>query len=358
MTAPDCPAEEELHRLLADEASPAEIAAHVAGCAACKSRLEMLEAEMTTIQRFAAAPAVPMTATCVSPYPPQIGKYVIVGILQQAEQTTSYRGLHCLLNAEVWIDVAREPIAGGEAAIDPLVVECRRLMQIDDPGLARVRDFGLYDGRPYVVTDLPPGVRLDRMLRHGPLDADAVTRLLAHCAAAVVKLHAAGISHALLNVSSIVVRDQGGACLTDWAGAWLLTKGARAVGSHGHPSVAADTYSADVRQLAAIGYQLLTGRAVPDAAPAGTSDGCDSSEVIGTLSAAGTPPALVELLSGILCAPAREETSDSATPDATNFAAELRWIASRRRRLRKSILIACGFTLLALILTALVRQWS
>lgn len=74
--------------------------------------------------------------------------------------------------------------------------EMATLARLRHPGLVRMRDCGVQDGAPFVVTDLAEGPALAERIRTGPpLPADAVRRLGRQLAEALAYVHACGIVH-------------------------------------------------------------------------------------------------------------------------------------------------------------------
>jgi hypothetical protein len=51
-SSPTCPEEAELLGLAMEDPPPAEVAAHLAGCASCQSRLERLKAEVALLRGY------------------------------------------------------------------------------------------------------------------------------------------------------------------------------------------------------------------------------------------------------------------------------------------------------------------
>ena len=101
----------------------------------------------------------------------------------------------------------------------------RTVLQLSDPGVAQVREFGeaeLQDGRtvPYLVRDLVPGPTLGERLRAGPLSPGEALRVVAATADALAVAHRAGIAHGHLVPANIVLAP-GGLRVTDF-GLWAL----------------------------------------------------------------------------------------------------------------------------------------
>jgi eukaryotic-like serine/threonine-protein kinase len=101
----------------------------------------------------------------------------------------------------------------------------RTVLQLSDPGIALVREFGeteLPGGRavPYLVRDLVPGQTLGERLRAGPLPPGEALRVVAATAAALAVAHRAGIAHGHLVPANIILAPDG-VQVTDF-GLWAL----------------------------------------------------------------------------------------------------------------------------------------
>jgi len=134
---------------------------------------------------------------------------------------------------------AADAVAGHEVAVKALAaypagdtlaqarfrLVARTVLQLSDPGVAHVRDFGeaeLTDGRtvPYLVRDLIPGPTLGERLRAGPLPPGEALRVVAATADALATAHRAGLAHGHLVPANIIL-PPGGLRVTDF-GLWAL----------------------------------------------------------------------------------------------------------------------------------------
>jgi eukaryotic-like serine/threonine-protein kinase len=111
-----------------------------------------------------------------------VGRYRVVNALGRGGQATTYRGYDPDLGRDVVIKLAHTRLVPGEQ--DRLAGEGRSLAGLDHPAIARVFDFGVYDGRPYLVSEFVAG----RPLHH----VAATTRFAPAEAARVVAQAAVG----------------------------------------------------------------------------------------------------------------------------------------------------------------------
>jgi serine/threonine-protein kinase len=126
---------------------------------------------------------------------------------------------------EVAVKLLAAHAAGDNVAQARFRLVARTVLQLSDPGIAQVREFGeaeLPDGRtvPYLVRDLVPGPTLGERLRAGPLSPGEALRVVASAADALAVAHRAGIAHGHLVPANIVLAP-GGLRMTDF-GLWAL----------------------------------------------------------------------------------------------------------------------------------------
>lgn len=126
---------------------------------------------------------------------------------------------------EVAVKALAAHAAGDTVARARFRLVARTVLQLSDPGIAPVREFGeaaLPDGRavPYLVRDLIPGRTLGERLRAGPLPPGEALRVVAATADALAAAHRAGIAHGHLVPANIILAP-GGLRVTDF-GLWAL----------------------------------------------------------------------------------------------------------------------------------------
>lgn len=120
------------------------------------------------------------------------------------------------------------------------------------------------DGRDAVIVleRLTGGTLAELLERRGTLDAGEAVTILAPLAATLDRIHAAGVAHGSLALSSIGFRDDGAPTLIGFGRAELFAPGAPEIVQEAIPGVIADR--AALRTVAA----LVLGRIAGDAAPA------------------------------------------------------------------------------------------
>jgi len=126
---------------------------------------------------------------------------------------------------EVAVKLLAAHAAGDTVAQARFRLVARTVLQLSDPGIAQVREFGeaeLPDGGtvPYLVRDLVAGPTLGERLRAGPLSPGEALRVVAAVADALAVAHRAGIAHGHLVPANIVLAP-GALRVTDF-GLWAL----------------------------------------------------------------------------------------------------------------------------------------
>ena len=187
-----CPEEAELLALAMGDPVPAEVAAHVAECASCQSRLEQLKAEVALLRAdrqevaFSPLPSMslppstlsePMShpdatngqvqvdhpgttapwespdldddegsASSEAPFPAAIGKYLVVGRFPHSGQAEVFRAVHPQFQQERVLKLAKQPV--GPDGRSEILEEGKILAELEHPHLVRVYDLDFLGDRP------------------------------------------------------------------------------------------------------------------------------------------------------------------------------------------------------------------
>jgi eukaryotic-like serine/threonine-protein kinase len=136
-----------------------------------------------------------------------------------------WRAADAVADHEVAVKVLAAYLVGDTVAQARFRLVARTVLQLSEPGVAQVREFGeaeLPAGRtvPYLVRDLIPGPTLGERLRAGPLPPGEALRVVAGTADALAAAHRAGVAHGHLVPANIILAP-GGLRVTDF-GLWAL----------------------------------------------------------------------------------------------------------------------------------------
>jgi serine/threonine protein kinase len=170
----------------------------------------------------------------------------------------------------VAIKKVRKTLSLDPALCERLSLEAGMLSRIDHPNVVRVLDGGVSStGQPFVVMSRAFGVPLDAVIAQtGPLPRERIAAIMAQLLAGLAAIHHAGVIHADLKSSNVLIDELDRVTIIDFG----LARIAQAEPSDdeifggtpaymapellggGTPSIAADIYAAGV-----ILYELLTG---------------------------------------------------------------------------------------------------
>ncbi|HTU21164.1 MAG TPA: serine/threonine-protein kinase [Gemmataceae bacterium] len=203
-----------------DEATPA----HLSECLSCRQRLERLGLAIGDLRQAATwsttthTPASPVAGAAEPPAkrPLTIGKYIVVGALDEGGQAQVYRALHPALGKDVAIKWGRKLASLESAEQDRLVAEGRLLAELDHPNLARVLDLDFHEGRPFLAMEYVRGRDLHRLTRQQRLTPPQAARIVATVARAVAEAHRRGITHQDITPRNIILGEDGRPRLIDF----------------------------------------------------------------------------------------------------------------------------------------------
>jgi eukaryotic-like serine/threonine-protein kinase len=206
--------------------------------------------------------------------PTMIGKYRVLARLGSGSQGDVYRAFHPTLHRDVVIKITHGAAAGDAALPERTLAEGRALAQLDCPGLARVHDLDVHEGRPFLVMEYVRGKPLDVYQRETNLSPRQAALLVARMARTLTHAHARGLVHRDLKPSNVLVDDAGTPWIIDFGLALLRdgwseepqSEGVCGTVAYMAPEQAAsrdDAVSArtDVFALGAVLFFLLTGKA-------------------------------------------------------------------------------------------------
>lgn len=133
--------------------------------------------------------------------PTQIGPYELQGQIGRGGMGLVYRGYDRRLRRAVAIKVLRRTEADDASR---LRAEARRLAELDHPGIVRVFDVGVFEGRVFVVMPLLEGQTLGAWTRGAVADASRI-KVLLRAGHAIAAAHAAGVLHRDIKPANVMV---------------------------------------------------------------------------------------------------------------------------------------------------------
>ncbi|MBV8880918.1 MAG: protein kinase [Planctomycetaceae bacterium] len=205
--------------------------------------------------------------------PPASGfaRYELQGVLGEGAMSVVHRATDRQLGRTVAVKVLRESLLSHPLVAERFSREAQALARLDHPGIVKVFDTGMDEGRAYLVMELVEGEPLSKVLAAKRLDRTAQLRLLEKVARAVQHAHEKGVIHRDLKPDNILVSgelpkvaDFGLARLVESAPA--LTRSGAVLGT---PMYMAPeqvdggreaTVRTDVHALGVLLYEMLAGR--------------------------------------------------------------------------------------------------
>ncbi|TWT51434.1 Serine/threonine-protein kinase PknL [Rubripirellula amarantea] len=307
------------------------------------------------------SPSIDQPAT-----PDKIGEYTVVEKIGEGSQAEVYRVIHPMLRCELAMKVGKCPTEAADRILD----EGRLLVTVNDSGIARVIDAGLWQDRPFIVSELIRGVTLKQRVDNRALSHRESAEIVMRLARTVESLHSAGIVHCDIKSTNVLVDTAGNPKLVDFGlainrsvDAWdqnAVNRGDHSGGTlvYMAPELFSSTTGtgrhhsrqpvSDVFSLGSLLYFALVGDH-----PYASASSRDIVERVATgkwnreaLHASGAPKKLIEL-----CEAAMVVTPNERTESAGLFATELQhWLQRQDSQpLRTKTIIAVAIVSLGLI---------
>ncbi len=199
-----------------------------------------------------------------------LGNYRLIRSLGQGSFAEVYLGEHRYLKTQAALKVMLDRMT--DQQMESLLAEAQLVARLEHPGIVRVWDFGVEEGRAFLVLQYAPnGTLRQRHPRGTQLPPTLVARYLSQAAAALQAAHDQRIIHRDIKPGNMLLGARDEVLLTDF-GIAVMVKATRsytmkeALGTIAYiapeqvqeqPRPASDQYS-----LAVVAYEWLTG-AVP-----------------------------------------------------------------------------------------------
>jgi eukaryotic-like serine/threonine-protein kinase len=147
----------------------------------------------------------------------RVGPYRIVGLLAQGGMGVVYRATDVRLDRKVALKMMTYAGLPDDGRVERFLQEARVTASLDHPNIVRMFDVGMFEGRPYLVTELIEGQTLRERLAGGEaLDPVVACRLAAQIAKGLVAAHASGLVHRDLKPENIIITRSGDAKILDF----------------------------------------------------------------------------------------------------------------------------------------------
>lgn len=211
---------------------------------------------------------------------PSIPGYDAVSLIAQGGMGIVYEAFQNATGRRVALKLMLDSAAASDSARRRFEREVELVARLQHPSIVPVIDSGIHNSRHFYVMDLVDGQALDRVLNPGAADQPRVLNLMASVADAVNYAHQRGVLHRDLKPDNILLDAADAPHLLDFGLATSFTPDLPASAAHHSLSLPGQligtlAYMApeqargdidnvsvrtDVYALAAITYELLTGR--------------------------------------------------------------------------------------------------
>jgi serine/threonine protein kinase len=134
-------------------------------------------------------------------------------LIGQGEMAEVWHGRHTTLHLPVAVKVIHRHLADSEGILRRFRQETNALMDLHHPNIVRVHDFGVADGRPYIVMEYLAGPTLAALLevqcsKGTGLDPAIALRVASRIASALAYAHDQGVIHRDVKPGNIVLRSK------------------------------------------------------------------------------------------------------------------------------------------------------
>ena len=158
----------------------------------------------------------------------KIGGYEIIELIGHGGMATVYRARQISMNRIVAVKVLPRQFLNDDTYMQRFNREVKIVAELEHRSIVPVHDYGEADGQPYIVMRYMAGGSVDDLLRAGALSLSEIVRIIEQIAPALDYAHGKNVLHRDLKPSNILMDDDGGAYLTDFGIARLMTDGATA----------------------------------------------------------------------------------------------------------------------------------
>ena len=188
---------------------------HVAGCEACRAKLDACLSEAPTGRVGAPTPLVSAESL---PRGTSLGRYLILERLGAGGMGEVYAAFDPQLNRKVALKLLL-PSGNEEARHEArmrLLREAQAMARLSHPNVVPVYDLGEFGDRVFVAMELVEGHTLRKWLEEGPRDWRTVVQALAEAGRGLAAAHAAGLVHRDFKPDNVVIGRDGRVVVLDF----------------------------------------------------------------------------------------------------------------------------------------------
>ncbi len=145
-------------------------------------------------------------------------RFEVLETLSTTDAVVLLRARDSLLDREVVLKLPGEGMKGHPSAEGRVLREAKSLASVQHPSIARLLDVLDVAGGPVLVIEPVAGTSLARTVStEGRMNPQSLCTIAVEMADALAAVHGIGVVHRDLSAENIVLRPEGGACLTGFA---------------------------------------------------------------------------------------------------------------------------------------------
>jgi serine/threonine protein kinase len=203
----------------------------------------------------------------------KVGGYEIIDLIGRGGMASVYRAHQVSMNRMVAIKILPRQFVSDDTYLQRFNREVKIVAQLEHRNIVPVHDYGEEDGQPYIVMRYMPGGSVDDLLEGGSLALEDIVSILSQIAPALDYAHTKQVLHRDIKPSNVLLDDDGGAYLTDFGIARIMsdnsgsgkltTQGVVGTPSYMSPEQAqghAIDRRSDVYSLGVMLFEMATGR--------------------------------------------------------------------------------------------------
>jgi len=200
-----------------------------------------------------------------------INGYEIISQVGQGGMATVFLARQQSMNRNVALKFLPKQFMSDDTYLQRFEREVKIVSQLEHRNIVPVYDYGEHNGQPYIAMRYMTAGSVDDLLRDGRVPVERILSIIEQVAPALDYAHSKDILHRDLKPSNILLDDGGGAFITDFGIARILSEQSTAIttqGVVGTPSYMSPEQAqahaldgrSDVYSLGVMLFEMVTGR--------------------------------------------------------------------------------------------------